>query len=134
MTTGRSGERREVLVTSGVALTLLAMVALLAAAGRVPTGDGPHLAATTFEIADALRAGDLATAFGTWSSRVSPQPPAGYAPGVLAALFLGDRWLAPLLTGGRDCGSAAASAADDRVAKLIESAKVETAAAAERPK
>ena len=99
MTTGRSGERREVLVTSGVALTLLAIVALLAGAGRVPTGDGPHLAATTFEIADALRAGDLATAFGTWFTRVSPQPPAGYAPGVLAALFLGDRWIAPLLTG-----------------------------------
>lgn len=80
-------------------LAITGMVATLAQAGRVPTGDATHLAAMTFEVSSLIRQGDLAGALGTWATRVSPQPPLGYVPGVLASLFIADDWLAVLLTG-----------------------------------
>ncbi len=86
-------------IDAAVLLVLGAILALLSAAGRVPTGDGPHLAAMTMELADGLRAGDVGAALHTWATRVTPQPPLGYLPGVAASLLVGDRWLAMLLAG-----------------------------------
>ncbi|MDP2305114.1 MAG: hypothetical protein Q8P18_03725 [Pseudomonadota bacterium] len=87
------------LADGAVVLALAGLVAILAAAGRVPTGDGPHLAALTMAVADQARGGDPWGAIGTFVTRVAPQPPVGYLPGVLATLLVGNRWLAMLLPG-----------------------------------
>jgi hypothetical protein len=92
--------RRDLRVEVAVVAALLVLVALLAAAGRVPTGDGPHLAAMTMAVTDALRAGDPAGAVTMLVTRVAPQPPVGYLPGILSTLLVGNRWLAMLLAGG----------------------------------
>ena len=45
---------------------------------RVPTGDAPHLLAIADKLADMLKAGHFLEFFESWSSLVTPHPPAGY--------------------------------------------------------
>ena len=72
------------------------VVAVLFAADRSPTGDGPHLAGAELRLAQLLRTGDPIRAWRLFVTLIAPQPPVGYLPGIAAFLVLGGGRLAAL--------------------------------------
>ena len=74
------------------------MLVTLLGSDRVPTGDAPHLLAIADKLAGKLARGEFLDFFESWSSLVTPHPPAGYLlPIALSIADLSDS--IPILTG-----------------------------------
>lgn len=78
--------------------SISAMIALVYAANRLATGDGPHLIGVEMRLAQLLADFDIVRALRLFSTLIAPQPPAGYLPGVFVSLVLGANRLSPLVT------------------------------------
>lgn len=78
-------------------LTVAGMVVVLGLAERTVGGDGAHLAGSELRLAQLLGDGEIVRAFGLFSTLIAPHPPAGYVPGVVAALLFGANVWTPLL-------------------------------------
>jgi hypothetical protein len=74
------------------------MWAVLGETDRVPTGDAPHLLAIADRLGLMFGRGDILDGFESWSSLVTPHPPAGYLVPTVFGL-LGAGTATPRLTG-----------------------------------
>ncbi len=81
-------------------VSVLIMVGVLAGANRYADGDMGHLIAVEMRVAQLLRAGDLGLAAHLWWALITPQPPLGYSPGIVAYTIFGFQpWVAPMVMG-----------------------------------
>ena len=81
-------------------VSVLIVVGVVAGAQRYADGDMGHLIAVEMRVAQLLRAGEYGLAGHLWWALITPQPPLGYIPGIVAYTLLGFQpWVAPMVMG-----------------------------------
>ncbi len=73
------------------------MTAILVSAGRIASGDGPHLVGVEIRLAQLIMEFEFGRALRLFSTLIAPQPPAGYLPGIVTALVLGATKATPII-------------------------------------